>query len=391
MCLAITAIPIGIIGGIQGFQSQSTFLIGLIFVATLVVSFLIAYFVTRPIERLTKNIDKISKGTLDVNLEYSEINEINNLTDSLNRVMASLKLAVHKVGIKKGEIFEDAIKAKEAYEKRQNDLLDSINGWAWETDAKGIITYCSKNVSTMLGYNCKDIIGQSAFDFMTSEDAKKAKQIFNEASHKKMIIKNLENWNIKNNGEKICVLTNGVPIYDDTGNLKGFRGVNTKITEEKRAIIRIKELNNELSELKTEVTGLLNEREIKKSKSILEPKKTKKITDDNWSEQEFDSVFIFTENADIIDCNENMYKKLGYTKDEILSFNLSDIDALESKKDLIAKIQKTKKDGIISFKTIHKRKDGSAILVHENFQYNKNKNEFKGIIREDYSSKNTNE
>jgi PAS domain S-box-containing protein len=390
MCFAITAIPIAIIGGIQGFQSQSSFLIGLIFVVTLIVSFLIAYFVTRPIEHLTKNIDKISKGKLDVHLGYSDINEINHLTDSLNRVMASLKLAVYKVGVKKGEIFEDAIKTKEAFEKRQNDLLDSINGWAWETDAKGIITYCSKNVSAMLGYKNRDIIGQNAFDFMTPEDSKKAKQVFNDASHKKIIIKNLENWNIKNDGEKICVLTNGVPIYDDTGNLKGFRGVNTEITEEKRAIIRIKELNDELSELKKEVTDLLNEKDIKKSKSINGPIKTIKLADEKWSEQEFDSVFILNENADIIDCNENMYKKLGYSKDEILSINLSDIDALESKKDLIAKIQKTKKDGNFSFKTIHKRKDGSAILVHENLQYDKNKNELKAIIREDYSSNKTN-
>lgn len=390
MCLAISAIPIGIIGGIQGFQSQSAFLIGLIFIVTLVVSFLIAYFITRPIERLTKNIDQISKGTLDVNLDYSEINEINNLTESLNRVMASLKLAVHKVGVKKGEIFEDAIKAKESYERRQQDLLNSINGWAWETDAKGVITYCSKNVSQMLGYTCEELIGRSAFDFMTPEDAKKAKQVFSDSSRKKIIIKNLENWNINNNGQKICVLTNGVPIYDESGNLTGFRGVNTEITDEKQAINRIKELNTELSDLKAEITGLLTERDIKRPKPDLEMKKIKKIMEDKWSEHEFDSVFIFDENADILDCNENMYKRLGYTKGEILSLNLSDIDALESKKDLMGKIKKAKKDGVITFKTIHKRKDGSAILVHENFQYIKDKHEFKGIIREDYSLKKTN-
>jgi len=387
MCLAITAIPIAIIGGIQGFRSQSVLLIGLVFIVTLIVSFVIAYFVTRPIEKLTKNIDKISKGTLDVNLDYSEIYEINNLTESLNRVMASLKLAVHKVGVKKGEIFEDAIKAKEAYEKRQNDLLNSINGWAWETDAKGIILYCSKNVSSILGYKCQELIGQSAFNLMIAEDAKNAKQIFNDASRKKNIIKNFENWNIKENGEKICVLTNGVPIYDDIGNLKGFRGVNTEITDEKRAINRIKELNSELTELKGEITNLVDNRDTKLSKTNLKTQKIKKVINDEWIEHELDLVIVFNEKAEILDCNKNMYKKLGYTKDEILKLNLSDIDVLESKKDLKDKIQKAKKDGIISFKTIHNRKDGSALLVYENFKYNKAKNEFKGIIREDNNIK----
>ena len=384
MCLAITAIPIAIIGGIQGFRSQSVFLIGLVFIVTLIVSFVIAYFVTRPIERLTSNIDKISKGKLDVNLEYSEIYEINNLTESLNRVMASLKLAVHKVGVKKGEIFEDAIKAKEAYEKRQNDLLNSINGWAWETDAKGIITYCSKNVSSFLGYKSQEIIGQSAFNLMASEDARYAKHIFNNASHKKNIIKNFENWNIKDNGEKICVLTNGLPIYDDVGNLEGFRGVNTEITDEKRAINRIKELNSELTELKGEISDIVDNRDTKLYKTNLKNQNIK-IINNEWIEQEFDSVFIFNEKADILDCNKNMHKKLGYTKDEILKLNLSDIDMLESKKDLKDKIRKAKKDGIISFKTIHKRKDGSVLLVYENFKYVKDKNEFKGIIREENS------
>ena len=101
MCLGMAVIPIGLIGIIQGFRSESVFLIGIIFIITYTVSFVVAYFITKPIEKLTKNIDKISKGKLDVTLENSEIYEINNLTVSLDRVMASLKLAIRKVGVKK--------------------------------------------------------------------------------------------------------------------------------------------------------------------------------------------------------------------------------------------------------------------------------------------------
>ena len=55
--------------------------------------------------------------------------------------------------------------------------------------------------------------------------------------------------------------------------------------------------------------------------------------------------------------------------------------------DLVEKINQAKKDDVYSFKTIHKRKDGSAILVQENIQYLKNKKAFKCIVREDYSLK----
>ena len=157
---------------------------------------------------------------------------------------------------------------------------------------------------------------------------------------------------------------------------------------EKNKENKIKELNNDLSGLKIEITRLLNNREEKRliNKIKVGEKENIKL-EDKWSEHEFDAVFIFDENANILDCNDNMSKRLGYTKSEVLSLNLSDIDALESKNDIIDKIKKTKKDGVLSFKTIHKRKDGSAILVYENLQYIKDKNQFKGIVREDYSLK----
>ena len=112
MCLAISLIPIAMISGLQGFQIASAFL-GLVLIVTFTVGYAISYFITKPLVTLTKNIDEISKGNLDVELERSEIYEINNLTASLNRVMTSLKLAIHKVGLKKEDIFEEVVKAKE--------------------------------------------------------------------------------------------------------------------------------------------------------------------------------------------------------------------------------------------------------------------------------------
>jgi len=386
ICLTISMIPIVIIGGIEGFQSTIP-LIGLITVFTFVASLIMASLITRPIENLTKKIDGISKGELDIKLERGEIYEINMLTNSLNRVMASLKLAIHKVGVKKGEIFENAVKVKEAVEKKHEALLDSITGWAWETDEKGVYTFCSKNISKILGYTPGEIIGKNFFDFIPSENNRQAKQVFDRAGKKKKSIENLQNWYFNKNGDKVYVMTNGVPFFDDDGSLLGYRGVDIDITREKMAEWKIRKLNKNLSDIKMEFTRLLNERERHRFKNLDKIGVNKKKLDEKWSENEFDSVFIFDENADILDCNENMYKRLGYTKSEMLSLNIADFDALESKKDLVKKINQVKKNGVASFKTIHKRKDGSAVLVYENLQYLKDKNAFKCIIREDYSLK----
>lgn len=384
MCLAISFIPIGIIGGIQGFQSSSFILIGLITIVTFVVSLIISYLISRPIERLTRNIDEISMGKLDVKIEKSEIHEINNLTDSLNRVMTSLKLAIHKVGVKKGEIFEKTVKEKEAVEKKYTNLLDSIAGWSWEVDDKGIYTYCSKNISSILGFNPYEMIGKSFFDFMLPDDAKKVKHIFKETAQKEILIKDIENWNLTKNGNKVCMITNGVPFFDNNGNLLGYRGVDIDITNRKKAEEKIKKLNTEIVELRKEINQLLDEREKKKIKKMDKVNSKKKKIADRWIEHDHDSVFIFDENANILDCNENMYKRLGYTKSEMLSLNMADFDALESKEDISNKINDAKKIGSLNFKTIHKRKDGSAILVFENVQYLKDENTFKCIVREDY-------
>lgn len=385
MCLAISMIPVGIIGGMEGLKYSSV-LILLIFGVTFIVSLMISFFITQPIVRLTKNINEISKGKMNVTLQKSELHEINNLTDSLNRVMASLKLAIHKVGVKKDEIFDQAVQIDFA-EKRQNDLLDSIMGWAWEVDEKMAYSYCSNNISECLGYEPEEVIGKSFFEFMNQEDVKVAEKVFTESLAKNKPIKNFENWNLTKNGEKICVITNAVPFFDECGNLSGCRGVDINITNEKDAQKKIKELNTKLSDLKMEITDLLKEREKKKPKKVEKKLDLSKEIDEKWSEHEFDAVFLLDNNANILDCNENMYKRLGYTKSEMLSLNMADFDALESKKDIASKINVAKKKGVVSFKSIHKRKDGSAILVHENLQYIKDKNAFKCIVREDYSLK----
>ena len=178
MCIAVSLIPIGIIGGVQGFEFVSIMLISLIIGVTLVVSIIIAHFISRPIEKLTNNIDEISRGKLDVKLENSEIYEINNLTESLNRVMASLKLAITKVGVKRGEIFDETTNMISAVEERYAELLDTIAGWAWEVNPEGIYTYCSKNVSNILGYKPEEIVGKSIFDFMSPEESKKIRVLW---------------------------------------------------------------------------------------------------------------------------------------------------------------------------------------------------------------------
>ena len=115
-------------------------------------------------------------------------------------------------------------------DKRINDIIYSIGDWVWEVDENGVYTYSSNKGNEIIGYTSEEIIGKTPFDFMLPEEAKRIAPIFTEIVNKKAPIKDLENWNIKKDGTKICLLTNGVPVLDKDGNLKGYRGVDKDIT-----------------------------------------------------------------------------------------------------------------------------------------------------------------
>ncbi|MBE3126603.1 MAG: PAS domain S-box protein [Acidobacteria bacterium] len=120
-------------------------------------------------------------------------------------------------------------------EGRMRDIMFSMADWVWEVDENGIYTFSSQQGTDIFGRSAEDIIGKTPFDLMPPDEAKRAAAIFSEIAANKAPIKDLENWNIGKNGERFCLLTNGVPILDAAGNLKGYRGVDRDITESKRA------------------------------------------------------------------------------------------------------------------------------------------------------------
>jgi len=108
-----------------------------------------------------------------------------------------------------------------------------MGDWIWEVDDKGIYTYCSEKVKNVLGYNTEEIMGKTPFDFMSPEEVGKIRMVFAEIINKRGHISDLENWNITKEGKRVCLLTNGVPIFDNEGELKGYRGVDRDITDRK--------------------------------------------------------------------------------------------------------------------------------------------------------------
>ena len=129
------------------------------------------------------------------------------------------------------KIIENKLKESE---KRFRDIAYSMADWIWELDSEGKYTYCSGKVKEVLGYAVNEVIGKTPFYFMPLEEAERIEILFKAITHHRKTIVDLENWNITKSGKKVCLLTNGVPILDNQGNLTGYRGVDKDITENKR-------------------------------------------------------------------------------------------------------------------------------------------------------------
>jgi nitrate/nitrite-specific signal transduction histidine kinase len=95
-----------------------------------VAALLIAKKISNPIEDLTFRINRISKGEFDLKIRESNIVEIKDLTDSLNRILASMKLSILRKEITKKESpasnIEDGTYRKSfpSYSKKSKDKLN---------------------------------------------------------------------------------------------------------------------------------------------------------------------------------------------------------------------------------------------------------------------------
>jgi len=93
-------------------------------------------------------------------------------------------------------------------------------------------------------------------------------------------------------------------------------------------------------------------------------------------ENAHDGFVIHDSKGNILDVNRVGYERLGYTREEILSLSMFDIEISDDRSTLIYKIWPSLNDGDSIFKQgVHKRKDGSEFPVDVTITCIKEKNE----------------
>lgn len=133
-------------------------------------------------------------------------------------------------------------------EQRFKDISLSMADWVWEVDKDGRYTYVSGKVKQHLDYEPDEIIGKTFADLRHEHEAARLIKDYADITSQKKPLIDLENRVLSKKGEEVFLLTNGVPILDENGEMKGYRGVNRNITERKRDEENRKKLEEKLNQ-----------------------------------------------------------------------------------------------------------------------------------------------
>ncbi|WP_183728910.1 PAS domain S-box protein [Desulfurispira natronophila] len=120
-------------------------------------------------------------------------------------------------------------------EQRFRDVAAAAGEYIWETDAEGNYTFLTKPIESLLGKTLESILGRSPFDFMPKSERQRVEEFFREVASQYKSFRSLEHCSLHADGHIVWQLVSGLPTFDATGNLLGYRGVALDITRQKEA------------------------------------------------------------------------------------------------------------------------------------------------------------
>jgi PAS domain S-box-containing protein len=120
-------------------------------------------------------------------------------------------------------------------EERFREVAENEHEWIWEVDAEGMYTYASPVVEKMLGYKPEEVVGKKHFyDLFHPDRREEMKKAAFDVYNRKQPFREFLNLNVHKNGTPVWLLTSGVPMLDEKGNLHGYRGADIDVSNRMR-------------------------------------------------------------------------------------------------------------------------------------------------------------
>lgn len=201
----------------------------------------------------------------------------------------------------------------EMINERMSQMAEFGRIFIWEIDLEGEYTYVSPAITSVLGYKPEEIIGKTIFDFHPKKGREPFKKSVLEDFKQQKRVSNYENPMVAQNGKILWVTTNGFPVYDEQGEILGYRGFDQDIT-------RVKQSQKALAESEEKYRLL-----------------TESVSDVLWIYNNEHQKFTYV--------SSSIYKLSEYTVEQFLRLSIHDVIHENSLRNVV----KTVKTGIQAF------------------------------------------
>ena len=131
-------------------------------------------------------------------------------------------------------------------EARFRDMVESTSDWIWEVNEKPVFTYCSPRSRELLGYEPEELVGRHPHSLMPPRERERAGAVFEKLMEARQPFVHVKNVNLHKDGREVVLETSGVPIFDQGGLFRGYRGIDRDITDRERAERALSRLNRAL-------------------------------------------------------------------------------------------------------------------------------------------------
>jgi len=226
----------------------------------------------------------------------------------------------------------ETTKLKERFEL----VLDAINDGIWDWDIENRVTYLSPKWKSMLGYEDEEIQNNSDsfFELIHPEDKPHLeatlRQHFQDPQHNPYIAE--IRMRCKDGNYK-WVLTRGRASFDANNNPIKIVGSHTDIDHNKK-------INDAIQKAEIKFFTLF--------------------------QKSLDGIVLVDMNRRFIEFNQRAHALYGYTQEEFAKLTISDLEAFETKEEILARQQNILTNGWDHFFTKHRKKDGSLLDISVN-------------------------
>jgi len=132
-----------------------------------------------------------------------------------------------------------ADEATRGSEMRYRRIVETTNEGVWLLDSTLHNSYVNRQMAEMLGYEPKEMLGRSVFDFYFPEDVERKKQVL--MRRQQGLREQIEERLRRRDGSELWVRLAATPVFKDNGEFDGALAMVCDITERKRAEEAVRE------------------------------------------------------------------------------------------------------------------------------------------------------